>query len=166
VAVTVSRTKPAPVVIKSHASFRGAGTPLPYSHRERACSNSAPTSPHLHSPRQRRPAPSASSLLHFSSPSPAPSPAARAQKQSRTQEAPDSAATRCRLLEASRAQPQARHHTRIHPDRGRIGEWLRRPWNAGCYNLPELLDSFLHSWIVSWLLSSLIRFRELLLGVF
>ena len=72
---------------------------------ERACSNSAPTSP-VASPsltRQRRPAPSASSLLHFSSPSPAPSPAARAQKQSRTREAADSAATRCRLLEASKS---------------------------------------------------------------
>ena len=47
---------------------------------------------------------------------PRPSPAARAQKQSRTQEAPYSAATRCRLLEASktaRAQAQAGYHT--HP---------------------------------------------------
>jgi len=64
--------------------------------------------------RQRRPAPSASSLLHFSSPSPAPSPAARAQKQSRTQEAPDSAATRCRcrLLEASKSPtPSQASHT-------------------------------------------------------
>ena len=114
-AVTVSRTKPAPVVIKSHASFRGAGTPLPDSHIERA--------PIQHQPRRTftlqteapgRPAPSASSLLHFTSPSPAPSPAARAQKQSRTQEAPYSAATRCRLLEASktaRAQAQAGYHT-------------------------------------------------------
>jgi len=45
---------------------------------------------------------------------PRPSPAARAQKQSRTQEAPYSAATRCRLLEASktaRAQAQAGYHT-------------------------------------------------------
>lgn len=156
-AVTVSRTKPAPVVIKSHASFRGAGnSPLLDSHGKRACCG-AGASPHLTSPQcltpQRHPTPSASSLFQLSSRCVLPSLAARAQKQSRAQEAPNAAATRCRLLlQATEGPSTRRYRTRFHPE-----EWLRRPCNAGCYNFPELLGSFLHLWMISWLLASFLE---------
>jgi hypothetical protein len=92
--------------------FEARGTPLPDSHRERA--------PIQHQPRLTfTPQTQAPGTFRFKppplqQPSPVPSPAARAQKQSRTQEAPASVATHCRLLEASNS-PSTSRVSHAHP---------------------------------------------------